>query len=234
MSAPNLDESPFGDASAAELREALESFMAVRPGLFSIALRVTRDVAEAEDVVQEAWMRWQRTDRTVISNPAAFLTTATTRLAINVIQSARQRHERPCDSPMEGQLKVGDDMEWQLRQRSAVEESLELLMSRLTPAELAAYVLRKSFDYEYGDLADLLGTSLVNVRQLIRRAQVRIGGGQRRDVDPDRHARLVTAFLVAARFGNFAGLEQQLFDQLSRTEPESRSRAASGAISSAA
>src|SRR5690349_18583862 len=82
-----------------DLDEALETFLAQRTLLLRIARRVTGSVVNAEEVVQEAWMRWQRTDRTTILNPAAFLTTTTTHLAINVIQSARHRHETPAELP---------------------------------------------------------------------------------------------------------------------------------------
>ena len=87
-------------AAAAELELALELFQGERMRLFRLAVRVIGDAASAEDVVQEAWMRWQRTDRSQIKNPAAFLTTTTTNLAINVIQSARHRRETPTDSPV--------------------------------------------------------------------------------------------------------------------------------------
>src|SRR6478735_9590225 len=108
MSAPSLETStatgtgPQGTTTSVvvDLDVALEVFLAERTRLFRIAYRVVGDVASAEDVVQEAWLRWQRTDRRVIKNPAAFLTTTTTHLAINVIQSARYRHEAPIESPV--------------------------------------------------------------------------------------------------------------------------------------
>jgi RNA polymerase sigma-70 factor (ECF subfamily) len=93
MSTPGVSATALSEPGD-DLDRALEVFLAMRTQLFRIARRVTGDITNAEDVVQDTWLRWQRTDRRVIKNPAAFLTTTTTHLAINVIQSARSRRER--------------------------------------------------------------------------------------------------------------------------------------------
>ena len=149
-------------AAAAELELTLELFQRERMRLFRLAVRVIGDAVSAEDVVQEAWMRWQRTDRSQIKNPAAFLTTTTTNLAINVIQSARHRRETATDSPVLDRADAAHDPATSAQQTGAVERTLAHLMSRLTRGELAAYLLRKGFDYPYCDIADLLGTSTAN------------------------------------------------------------------------
>src|SRR6478735_11759057 len=195
MSAPSLETStatgtgPQGTTTSVvvDLDVALEVFLAERTRLFRIAYRVVGDVSSAEDVVQEAWMRWQRTDRRVIKNPAAFLTTATTHLAINVIQSARHRHETYTESPLAELTDPDQDPTAHAEQTCAVEETLLLLMARLSPAELAAYLLRKGFEYPYAAIATLLGTTGANARQLVRRAQLRIEGDSVRGVDADAH-----------------------------------------------
>ncbi|MEU1167440.1 sigma factor, partial [Streptomyces sp. NPDC005921] len=102
MSAPSPDTTTPAEPSTArpdedDLDLALDVFLAQRTRLFRIAYRILGDASGAEDVVQEVWLRWQLTHRASIENPAAFLTTATTRLAINVIQSGRHRHETPAD-----------------------------------------------------------------------------------------------------------------------------------------
>ncbi len=84
---------PQASPTDSDLGEAVSTFVELRPRLFGIAYRVLGSAAEAEDVVQEAWLRWQRTDRSVVVSPAAFLSSTTTRLAINVAQSARVRRE---------------------------------------------------------------------------------------------------------------------------------------------
>jgi RNA polymerase sigma-70 factor (ECF subfamily) len=192
--------------AAADVEAALELFLAERTRLFRIAHRVTGDIGSAEDLVQETWVRWQRTDRSAIKNPAAFLTTAITHLAINLIQSARCRHEASFESPLALLADVDDPTRY-AEQTSGVEETLLVLMAKLRPAELAAYLLRKSFDYPYADIAALLRTSTTNARQLVRRAQQRFDGDQERDVAPDAHRELVAAFLAAARRGDLADLE---------------------------
>jgi len=205
-----------------DLDVALDVFLAQRTRLFRIAYRVVGDVASAEDVVQEAWLRWQRTDRRVIKNPAAFLTTTTTHLAINVIQSARYRHEAPIESPVAEMVDSSQDPTQHAEQTVAVEEMLLTLMSRLTPAELAAYLLRKGFDYPYGEIAGLLRTSSANARQLLRRAQQRVEADRESPVDEACHERLVDAFLTAARTGELAHLEELLARNATATMQHTR------------
>jgi hypothetical protein len=112
--------------------------------------------------------------------------------------------------PLDDLLEVADDPERHLDQEAVVEEVLDMMMAKLTADEFAAYLLRKGFDYAYVDLAELLRTSVPNVRQLVRRAQGRIESGRRIDVCPQRRAALVGAFLAAARAGDFSELEKQL------------------------
>jgi DNA-directed RNA polymerase specialized sigma24 family protein len=202
------------------LEDALEIFVTQRTRLFRIAYRVTGDAAGAEDVVQDAWLRWQRTDRAVIKNPAAFLTTTTTHLAINVIQSARHRHETPAESPLCDLAGTTQDPTASVEQAAVVEQILGLLTSRLSSAELAAYLLRKGFGYAYGDIATLLRTSAPNTRQLVRRAQVRIESGRERTVDPAALRDLAAAFLRAARAGDLESLERLLAQDCGLNSPD--------------
>ena len=207
---PEVAASEAAAGAEAEMERALQLFLAQRTRLFRIAYRVTGDVSAAEDVVQEAWLRWQRTDRRDIKNPAAFLTTTVTHLAINLIQTARHRHETPSESPLSDLVDTAQDPATSAEQSAVVAETLSLMMARLTPAELAAYVLRKGFDYAYADIARLLSTSVPNARQLVRRAQPRIDGGRERPVDVEAHRRLAAAFLRGARTGDLADLERLL------------------------
>jgi RNA polymerase sigma factor (sigma-70 family) len=215
MFAPSLETTALigpevGRDAGTELDRALEIFLSQRTRLFRVAYRVIGDVSGAEDVVQEAWLRWQRTNRGEIKNPAAFLTTTTTHLAINVIQSARHRHETPTESPLADLVDPAQDPTVRAEQGAAVDQILSTLMARLTPAEFAAYLLRKGFDYPYGDIAKVLRTSVPNARQLVHRAQLRIEGDRERSVDPDAHRLLVRAFLAAGRNGDLEGLERLL------------------------
>jgi RNA polymerase sigma factor (sigma-70 family) len=215
MSAPKLEttrpiEHQVARSVEYDLDRALDIFLAQRTQLFRMAFRVIGDVSGAEDVVQEAWLRWQRADRTKIANPAAFLTTTTTNLAINVIQSARHRHEAPTQALLTDLIDPSQDPTLSAEQAAAVEETLALLMARLNSSELAAYLLRKGFDYAYCDVAGLLCTSVPNARQLVRRAQKRVETDHERPVSAKPHRLLVAAFLVAARTGDLQDLERLL------------------------
>jgi DNA-directed RNA polymerase specialized sigma24 family protein len=200
MSTPSPGRTRSADPCADEdLKCALDVFLGERKRLFSIAYRVVGDVYTAQDVVQEAWLRWQRTERARITNPSAFLATTTARLAINVVQSARHRHEALREYPVADFVDTAQNPTLPAEQTVTVECTLHHLMSKLTSAELAAYVLRKGFDYAYDDLASMLGTTVVNTRQLVRRAQLRLESDVSQAVSVDSHRRLVSAFLAAVR-----------------------------------
>jgi DNA-directed RNA polymerase specialized sigma24 family protein len=194
-----------------DLDLALTVFLAQRARLFRVAHRILGDAPGAEDVVQEVWLRWQLTDRTVVRNPAAFLTTATTRLALNVVQSGRHRHETTGDVlPADVGDPSAQDPALSAEQVVVVEAALARLMARLTPDRLAAYVLRKGFGYAYADLAALLRISAPNARVVVYRAQARLDCGRERPVPAESHRRLVSAFRTAASTGNLEGLVQLL------------------------
>jgi RNA polymerase sigma factor (sigma-70 family) len=211
MSTASLETTPTEPSVAwsadNDLDLALDNFQAQRKRLFHIAYQMLGDISGAEDVVQEAWLRWQRTHRAKVKNPAAFLTTATTRLTLNVIQSARHRHETPAELHLvELHDRAAQDPMLYAEQAVSIEEALALLMARLTPDALAAYVLRKGFDYTYADLADLLQTSATNARQAVHRAQARLKVGRERPVPAESHRRLIAAFQTAADTGNLEDL----------------------------
>ena len=212
-----------GSVPAQELDHAVQVFLAERTRLLRVAYRVVGDAAAAEDVVQEAWIRWQRVDRRTIKNPAAFLTTATTHLAINVIQSARHRRELPTETPRES-LGLPTDPIDQAESAAGVTRILGALMVKLSPAELAAFILRKCFDYPYDAIADVLGTTAPNVRQLVRRAHLGLASGRVRPVDREAHQRLVSSFLEANRTGNVTALVDLLADRATSTPCCTRSR----------
>lgn len=189
------------------LDQATREFLAARPQLFGIAYRILGSAAEAEDIVQEAWLRWQNTDRTHIFEPAAFLATVTARLAINVAQSARARREsyvgpwlpEPVDTALDPQLGA--------ERAEALELAVLLLLEKLNPVERAAYVLREAFDYPYKQVADILETSEANTRQLVSRARKHLAAERREPVSPTEHRRLLDVFLTAAQTGNLTKLE---------------------------
>lgn len=196
--------------SATELEPAVQVFLAERTRLIRLASRIIGDRDRAEDVVQDAWVRWQQVDRSTITNPAAFLHTATTRLAINVIQSARHRHELTTEVPLTINPSVVPGPAGYAARALDVDRMLAFLMSKLTPSELTAYVLRKSFEYPYARIAAVMRTSVCNARQLVHRAQRSIGGDRSNPVDVGAHRLLVTAYRAATEAGSLAPLEELL------------------------
>jgi RNA polymerase sigma-70 factor, ECF subfamily len=186
------------------------SFQVVRPRLFGIAYRVLGSANDADDVVQDAWIRWQRTDRGEIRDPVGFLITMTTRLALTVGQSARIRHEIS-SGPLElDAVDLGDDPSRVAEQDDALESALLTLLERLSATERAAYVLREAFDYPHRRIADVLGLSEANARQVVTRARVRLRGERRRMVDAAEHRCLRDTFAAAAQTGDLASLERLL------------------------
>ncbi|WP_431961299.1 RNA polymerase sigma-70 factor [Actinacidiphila sp. bgisy160] len=192
------------------LDEAAAVFTALRPRLFGIAYRMLGSAAEAEDIVQDVWLRWQATDRDAVENPTAFLTTATTRLAINVTQSARVRREGYVGPWLPEPVDTSADPALGAERAEAVELAVLFLLERLTPTERAAYVLREAFDYPYHEIATVLDLSEANSRQLVSRARKHIAAGRREQVSTAEHRRLLEAFVAAARAGDLSGLEKLL------------------------
>jgi RNA polymerase sigma-70 factor, ECF subfamily len=152
---------------------ALESFETVRPRLYGIANRVTRNATEADDVVQDTWIRWQGTDRSVVRDAPAFLATSTTRLAINVTQSARARRETHLAAVPEPADSSGDPV-IAAEQAEEVELALRRLSEKLNPTERAAFVMREAFEYPYREISEVLSLSEANARQVVTRARRRL------------------------------------------------------------
>ena len=195
----------------AEVSEAdAASFQIVRPRLFGIAYRVLGSASEADDVVQETWIRWQGTDRTRVRDAAAFLATTTMRLALNVSQSAHARRETHIGLWHFDRVDAAANPWLDAERGDAVESAVRMLVQKLSPAERAAYVLREAFDYPYRHVAQALGLSEANARQLVTRARRRLCGEHHRPVGATEHRRLLNAFVAAAQTGDLASLEQLL------------------------
>lgn len=191
-----------------DLDDAAAVFQSVRPRLFGIAYRMLSSATEAEDLLQEVWLRWQGTDRARVVNPAAFLATTTTRLAINELQSARVRRETYIGPWLPEPVDTSADPYLGAERGEALEFAALLLMEKLTPSERAAYVLREAFDYPYGQIADILQSTEPAVRQLVSRARRHVTGDRRAPVAAEEQKELLTRFVAAARGGDLAGLEK--------------------------
>jgi RNA polymerase sigma-70 factor (ECF subfamily) len=188
--------------------EDAATFEAVRPRLFGVAYRILGGAAEAEEVVQDTWIRWHGADRSAVRNATAFLTTASARLALNVADSARARHEA-ANGWMPEPVDAGADPRVEVERGEALELAVRTLSERLSPIERAVFVLREAFDYPYRQVADVLGLSEANARQLLVRARARLSSGRRPAAGGD-HRRLLAAFSAAADTGDLAPLEDVL------------------------
>jgi RNA polymerase sigma-70 factor (TIGR02957 family) len=187
-----------------------EEFEAQRPRLFGLAYRLLGSAAEAEDAVQDAYLRLHTADRSGIESLRAWLTKVVTNLCLNRLTSARARRETYAGPWLPEPVITGDGTLGPLEtteQRDSVSIALLTLMERLNPGERAAFVLREAFGYSHHEIADMLETSDANARQLHRRARKRLGEPTPRfRPNPAQWHDLVERFLTASRSGDVAGL----------------------------
>ncbi|MFC0435655.1 sigma-70 family RNA polymerase sigma factor [Kutzneria buriramensis] len=200
----------MGTTGASTLDDAAAVFAAVRPRLFGIAYRMLGSAVDAEDLLQEVWVRWQTCDRSVVENPAAYLATTTTRLAINATQTAYARRESYVGPWLPEPVDTSADPALGAERAAALELAVLLLLEKLTPTERAAYVLREAFDYPYSQIAEIVQTTEVTARQYVSRARKHLAAERRAPVDPTEQRRLLAAFVAAAQAGDLSALEDLL------------------------
>ncbi len=199
------------------MEDATEIFERHRRRLFGLAYRMLGSVGDAEDAVQDTWLRWHRTDRSVIQTPEAWLVTACTRLCIDRLRAAKTEREHYPGIWLPEPLV---ELEVSLPTAEAAREmaddlSMAMLMvlERLTPAERAAYLLREAFDYDYPQIAAVLNKSEAACRQLVSRAQKHLKDDRPRfSADESAARQLAEKFAAATRAGDatrFAGLLAQ-------------------------
>jgi len=184
-------------------------FEAHRSRLLALAHRLLGSRAEAEDVVQEAWLRWQGAAQKEIRDEEAWLVTATTRLALDrlrAVRNARTDYVGPW-LPEPLQVALAPDPAERAEQAESVSWALMALLERLGPDERAAFLLKEVFDYDYEAIAALLGHSQANCRQLVHRARARLQAGRARfEVPAERHRRLLETFMAASQSGDQAAI----------------------------
>ena len=200
--------------SGDDLHAAVAVFDAQRRRLFGIAYRMLGSVADAEDIVQETWIRWQNTDRSGVREPGAFLATIATRLSITVLQSARSRRETYIGPWLPEPVNTEDDPALGAERAEALQFAVLLMLEKLTPTERAAYVLREAFDYPYPRIAEVISVSVVSARQLVSRARAHLTSERRIAVESSAQRTLLAAFLVAAKDGDAAQLEKLFADEV--------------------
>lgn len=198
---------PSDSSVTAPSDDPAAAYASLRPRLFGIAYRMLGSAADAEDVLQDAWLRWQATDHAEVRDAAAFLITTTTRLALNVVQSARARRETYVGQWLPEPVDTAADPALGAERGQALEIAVLLLLEKLPPAERAAYVLSEAFDHSYAQIADVLSVSEVNARQLASRARKHLADGRREPAPVTEQRRLLDAFLAAARANDLDALK---------------------------
>jgi RNA polymerase sigma-70 factor, ECF subfamily len=197
------------------------SFEPHRRRLLGLAYRMLGSMAEAEDAVQEAYLRWHDADRASVAEPRAFLMTATTRICLDVLKSARVRREAYVGpwlpDPVTDTAALAPDVQTELAEDLSI--ALLLAIDRLSPLERAAFLLHDVFDYSFAQVADALGRNEAACRQLASRARARVResrpagavrpGAGSSPVDP-KHAELLSAFMAATRSGDVPALTRLL------------------------
>jgi RNA polymerase sigma factor (sigma-70 family) len=196
----------------------LSVFLSARGRLLYIAKQILRNASEAEDVLQEVWIRWQTTDRSVVRDAVAFLATTTMRLAINVIQSARWRRETDIEPHSYTWADPEINLDLEADRRDALRNALNVLLEKLSPSERAAFVLREAFEYSYREIANILRMREANARQLVTRARRHLTDHRSVAVIPVECRRFMAAF-AAAQEGSLTALEA-FFAGSIHNEPE--------------
>ncbi|RJL33197.1 RNA polymerase sigma-70 factor [Bailinhaonella thermotolerans] len=186
----------------------LDEFEAHREHLWAVAYRILGTVGDAEDAVQETWLRWERADRDAVDNARAFLTTTVSRVCYDLLGSARARRETYVGEWLPEPIVSAEPTP---EERAELDESVEVallaMMERLTPAERTSLVLHDVFSLPFEQVAEVVGRSPEAVRGLASRARRRVREhGPRRTVDVATRRKAVEAFVGAATRGDLPGL----------------------------
>ena len=190
-----------------------ERFEDNRSHLRGVAYRMLGSVTEADDAVQEAWIRLSRTDASQVENMRAWLTTVTARVCLNMLRSRKTRREAPLEAHVPEPVvspESGMDPEQEALLGDSVGLALFVVLDSLSPAERVAFVLHDVFAIPFDEIAPVVGRSPVASRQLASRARRRVQGAPVPDVDLDGQWAVVDAFLAAAREGDFERLVDAL------------------------
>jgi len=183
-----------------------EVFASARPMLFSIAYRMLGSVMDAEDLVQDAYLRWQEAPETDVRSPRAYLTTIITRLAINQLRAARTKRETYV-GPWLPEPLVTEDTPDTVELAESLSMAFLLLLERLSPIERAAFLLHEVFEFEYAEIARIVDKTEANCRQLVARARKRVGAPRARfQADPAQARLLTQRFTEASVAGDLDGL----------------------------
>jgi RNA polymerase sigma-70 factor, ECF subfamily len=184
----------------------LHTFEGLRPTLIALAYRMLGDAARAQDLVQEAWLRWHGREQEVIS-PRAFLVKVVTRLCLNELDSRRHRVESSLPEPVDLQASGMSRLE----AAEQISIAFLVMLERLTPPERAVLLLHEVFDYEHEEIATLIECNLATSRKLLQRARTKVSAGRKSSsASRAEHERLLSAFLLTTQTGDTTALVELL------------------------
>ncbi|MFC4111957.1 RNA polymerase sigma-70 factor [Nonomuraea zeae] len=185
----------------------MPTFEEHRSLLTGVAYRILGSVADAEDVVQEAWLRWATVDEAGVEDPKAFLIRVTSRLAIDRLRWAKSRRESYVGPWLPEPLSTAPDVAEHAELADSVEMALLVVLETLSPLERAVFVLREAFDLPFAEIAEIIGRAEPATRQLARRARDHVRDKRPRfDVDRGERRRITERFIAAAGNGDLDGL----------------------------
>lgn len=190
-----------------------EQFEANRRHLSSVAYRMLGSRSEAEDAVQEAWLRLSRADTAEVANLGGWLTTVVARVCLDTLRSRKSRREEPLDAHAPGDIEdraESANPEHDMLVADSVGLAMLVVLETLTPPERVAFVLHDMFDLPFDDIAPIVGRTPAAARQLASRARRRVQGVDPPETTRDRHRKIVDAFLAAARGDDFSALLEML------------------------
>ena len=185
-----------------------DEFEANRTHLRAVAYRMLGSRTEAEDAVQEAWLRLTRSDRSGVDNLSGWLTTVVARICLDMLRSRKTRREEPLELPAHGAIAdIASNPEREAAFADSIGIALLVVLQTLSPAERVAFVLHDMFDLPFEDIAAVIGRSAAAARQLASRARRRVSGqSETPEVDLARRRSIAEAFLIASRNSDLEGL----------------------------
>jgi RNA polymerase sigma-70 factor, ECF subfamily len=193
----------------------MDQIQTYQPLLFSIAYRMTGYASQAEDIVQDAYLRYQQVDHAAIQSPKSYLTKIVTNLSLNYLKSAHAQREEYIGiwlpEPILTSLPAGESPEEKYEQQESISLAFLVLLETLTPPERAVFLLHEAFDYSFAEIAEIIEKTPENCRQLFHRAKSHITEKRRRVSSESTNQRqLAASFIAACKSGNLATLTKML------------------------
>jgi RNA polymerase sigma-70 factor (ECF subfamily) len=215
MPTVDYDKEKFDSGTEQFRRNPMDHIQTYQPLLFSIAYRMTGYASQAEDIVQDAYLRYQQADQAAIQSPKSYLTTIVTNLSLNYLKSAQREREEYIGiwlpEPILTSLPEGESPEEQYEQQESISIAFLVLLERLSPPERAVFLLHEAFDYSFTEIAEIIEKTPEHCRQLFHRAKSHIAEKRHRvSVSPAHQRQLTESFVAACKSGDLATLTKLL------------------------